>query len=112
MLRAIHLGQGQCQHPRADRRLDVAHRESQWPVDPDYDISTAARDGSGRLTHQQPADFFLGHPYSIGQLFLTDHLLAFEITSIVLLVAAVGGVILGAHSREEASMDERAEARS
>jgi NADH:ubiquinone oxidoreductase subunit 6 (subunit J) len=27
--------------------------------------------------------------------FLTDHLLAFEITSIVLLVAAVGGVILG-----------------
>ena len=67
--------------------------------------------GSGRLTRQPPADFFLGHPYSIGQLFLTDHLLAFEITSIVLLVAAVGGVILGAHSREEASMDERAEAR-
>ena len=33
------------------------------------------------------------------RLFLTDHLLAFEITSIVLLVAAVGGVILGAHSR-------------
>ena len=28
-------------------------------------------------------------------LFLTDHLLAFEITSIVLLVAAVGGVVLG-----------------
>jgi hypothetical protein len=32
-------------------------------------------------------------------LFLTDHLLAFEITSIVLLIAAVGGVILGTHSR-------------
>jgi NADH-quinone oxidoreductase subunit J len=40
-----------------------------------------------------------GSPAEIGRLFLTDHLLAFEITSIVLLVAAVGGVILGAHSR-------------
>lgn len=40
-----------------------------------------------------------GSPREIGELFLTDHLLAFEITSIVLLVAAVGGVILGAHSR-------------
>jgi NADH:ubiquinone oxidoreductase subunit 6 (subunit J) len=36
-----------------------------------------------------------GSPASIGELFLTDHLLAFEITSIVLLVAAVGGVVLG-----------------
>src|SRR5207302_153950 len=57
--------------------------------------------GSGRLTHSPHAGFFLGHPYSIGKLFLTDHLLAFEVTSIVLLVAAVGGVILGAHSREQ-----------
>jgi NADH-quinone oxidoreductase subunit J len=40
-----------------------------------------------------------GSPAEIGRLFLTDHLLAFEITSIVLLIAAVGGVILGAHSR-------------
>ena len=37
----------------------------------------------------------------IGRLFLTDHLLAFEITSIVLLVAAVGGVVLGSHARVE-----------
>ena len=36
-----------------------------------------------------------GSPASIGELFLTDHLLAFEITSIVLLVAAIGGVVLG-----------------
>jgi NADH-quinone oxidoreductase subunit J len=36
-----------------------------------------------------------GTPAAIGQLFLTDHLLAFEITSIVLLVAAIGGVVLG-----------------
>jgi NADH:ubiquinone oxidoreductase subunit 6 (subunit J) len=36
-----------------------------------------------------------GSPGEIGELFLTDHLLAFEITSIVLLIAAVGGVVLG-----------------
>jgi NADH:ubiquinone oxidoreductase subunit 6 (subunit J) len=40
-----------------------------------------------------------GSPEAIGKLFLTDHLLAFEITSIVLLVAAVGGVVLGSHAR-------------
>ena len=45
------------------------------------------------------ADSF-GSPAEIGRLFLTDHLLAFEITSIVLLVAAVGGVVLGS-TREE-----------
>lgn len=42
-----------------------------------------------------------GSPAEIGRLFLTDHLLAFEITSIVLLVAAVGGVVLGTRSRAE-----------
>src|ERR671915_559988 len=36
-----------------------------------------------------------GSPAEIGTLFLSDHLLAFEVTSVVLLVAAVGGVILG-----------------
>jgi NADH:ubiquinone oxidoreductase subunit 6 (subunit J) len=36
-----------------------------------------------------------GSPAEIGDLFLSDHLLAFEATSIILLVAAVGGVILG-----------------
>jgi NADH-quinone oxidoreductase subunit J len=54
---------------------------------------------SGRLSHQAPIDSSFGRPHEIGRLFLTDHLLAFEITSIVLLVAAVGGVILGSHSR-------------
>ena len=38
-----------------------------------------------------------GSPSYIGRLFLVDHLLAFEITSVVLLIAAVGGVILGSH---------------
>jgi NADH-quinone oxidoreductase subunit J len=42
-----------------------------------------------------------GDPAEIGQAFLTDHLLAFEITSIVLLVAAVGGVVLGTTPEKE-----------
>ena len=43
-----------------------------------------------------------GSPGDVGELFLTDHLLAFEITSIVLLVAAVGGVVLGTtHEKED-----------
>ncbi|HVM18037.1 MAG TPA: NADH-quinone oxidoreductase subunit J [Gaiellaceae bacterium] len=58
-----------------------------------------------RLT--DPADIrgAFGSPGEVGRLFLTDHLLAFEITAVVLLVAAVGGVILGAHSRR-AEQDE------
>jgi NADH-quinone oxidoreductase subunit J/NAD(P)H-quinone oxidoreductase subunit 6 len=54
----------------------------------------------GRLSRQNPVDAAFGSPQQIGRLFLTDHLLAFEITSVVLLVAAVGGVILGHHSRD------------
>jgi NADH-quinone oxidoreductase subunit J len=42
-----------------------------------------------------------GSPAEIGRLFLGDHLLAFEVTSIILLVAAVGGVILGTAIPEE-----------
>ena len=62
----------------------------------------------GRLAHTDHVGRTFGSPSWIGRLFLTDHLLAFEVTSIVLLVAAVGGVILGAHTRrsqlEEASV--------
>jgi len=42
-----------------------------------------------------------GDPGQIGEAFLTDHPLAFEITSIVLLVAAVGGVVLGTTPEKE-----------
>jgi NADH-quinone oxidoreductase subunit J len=52
-----------------------------------------------RLSDEATIREGFGGPQEIGRLFLADHLLAFEITSIVLLVAAVGGVILGAHSR-------------
>jgi NADH-quinone oxidoreductase subunit J len=55
----------------------------------------------GRLKHAPATDYFFGSPSEVGRLFLTDHLLAFEITSIVLLIAAIGGVILGSHSREQ-----------
>ena len=53
----------------------------------------------GRLSHSDHVNATFGSPGWIGRLFLTDHLLAFEVTSIVLLVAAVGGVVLGAHAR-------------
>jgi NADH-quinone oxidoreductase subunit J len=53
----------------------------------------------GTLSHRTPVARSFGSPERIGRLFLTDHLLAFEITSIVLLVAAVGGVVLGSHAR-------------
>jgi NADH-quinone oxidoreductase subunit J len=53
----------------------------------------------GRLSHTDHVGAAFGTPAWVGRLFLTDHLLAFEITSIVLLVAAVGGVILGSHTR-------------
>jgi NADH:ubiquinone oxidoreductase subunit 6 (subunit J) len=58
-----------------------------------------ALEAGGSLAHTGPVNATFGSPGWIGRLFLTNHLLAFEITSIVLLVAAVGGVILGAHSR-------------
>jgi NADH-quinone oxidoreductase subunit J len=61
-------------------------------------VSLAA---GGSLGHDSTVGTDFGTPAYIGRLFLTDHLLAFEITSIVLLVAAVGGVILGTHTRRE-----------
>ncbi len=54
---------------------------------------------SGSLSHDGKVGSAFGTPAWIGRVFLVDHLLAFEITSIVLLVAAVGGVILGSHTR-------------
>jgi NADH-quinone oxidoreductase subunit J len=50
---------------------------------------------AGRLEAEADIGARFGGPAEVGEIFLIDHLLAFEITSIVLLVAAVGGVILG-----------------
>ena len=57
----------------------------------------------GRLSDEAEVETAFGSPAEIGRLFLTDHLLAFEITSIVLLIAAVGGVVLGMRSSAEDS---------
>jgi NADH-quinone oxidoreductase subunit J len=54
---------------------------------------------SGSLVHSGNVDAAFGTPAWIGRIFLVDHLLAFEITSVVLLIAAVGGVILGSHAK-------------
>src|SRR5439155_26816671 len=56
---------------------------------------------SGDLGHAPHVSSAFGSPEEVGRVFLTDHLLAFEITSIVLLAAAVGGVVLGSHARDE-----------
>ena len=61
-------------------------------------IGLKAGDG---LADEATVERSFGSPGEIGRLFLTDHLLAFEITSIVLLIAAVGGVVLGTRSRAE-----------
>jgi NADH-quinone oxidoreductase subunit J len=61
---------------------------------------------SGRLSDEADVSRAFGGPQEIGRLFLTDHLLAFEITSIVLLAAAVGGVVLGSHARREEELPE------
>ena len=67
-------------------------------------IVVIAAKADGRLASSAEIERSFGSPAEIGELFLTDHLLAFEITSIVLLVAAIGGVILGSHARDESSM--------
>ncbi|HKC78194.1 MAG TPA: NADH-quinone oxidoreductase subunit J [Gaiellaceae bacterium] len=57
---------------------------------------------NGSLKHDGKVGATFGTPGWIGRVFLVDHLLAFEITSVVLLIAAVGGVILGAHTKRAA----------
>jgi NADH:ubiquinone oxidoreductase subunit 6 (subunit J) len=56
-------------------------------------------DADGKLAHSASISGSFGSPAEIGRLFLTDQLLAFEVTSVVLLIAAVGGVVLGSHAR-------------
>jgi len=67
-------------------------------------VVVIASKADGRLSSSAEIRRSFGSPAEIGRLFLTDHLLAFEITSVVLLVAAVGGVILGSHARDEAAV--------
>src|ERR671916_1532203 len=69
-------------------------------------ILVIALAASERIGERADISNAFGSPAEMGRLFLSDHLLAFEVTSIVLLVAAVGGVILGSAVPPE----ERAEA--
>ncbi len=61
-------------------------------------IALKATDGLSSVD-EEISDLY-GSPEQMGRLFLSDHLLAFEVTSIVLLVAAIGGVVLGIGERE------------
>jgi NADH:ubiquinone oxidoreductase subunit 6 (subunit J) len=58
-----------------------------------------------QLSNEADVTRAFGSPAAVGEVFLTDHLLAFEITSIVLLVAAIGGVVLGMRSESEQDAD-------
>jgi hypothetical protein len=66
-------------------------------------------DANDLLSDPADVDRAFGGPGELGELFLTDHLLAFEITSIVLLVAAVGGVVLGIRAVAEVEADAAAQ---
>jgi NADH-quinone oxidoreductase subunit J len=55
------------------------------------------------LKHANHVSAGFGSARSIGRLFMSNHLLAFEVISIVLLVAAIGGVILGAQKQRRRS---------
>ena len=85
---------------RADalgRRADAAERDRDRRSGRDCARGDRRHRSQGRRRPERYAQVngAFGSPAQIGELFLSDHLLAFEVTSIVLLVAAVGGVILG-----------------
>ena len=63
-------------------------------------VIVIAGQADGHLSKAADITDAFGSPNEIGRLFLTDQLLAFELISVVLLIAAVGGVILGSHSRD------------
>ena len=69
-------------------------------------VLVIAGQADGHLANAADIQSSFGSPAEIGRLFLTDQLLAFEVTSVVLLVAAVGGVILGSHSHATTSEEE------
>jgi NADH:ubiquinone oxidoreductase subunit 6 (subunit J) len=56
----------------------------------------AVSDSNSALASPATVVDSFGSPATIGRLFLTDHLLAFEAISLILLVGAIAGVVLGA----------------
>lgn len=65
---------------------------------------------SGIKGHGAPYKLGFGDPEHIGKLFLTDYLFAFEVASLLLLVAAVGAIVLARRRRglEEEGTDLKA----
>ena len=53
----------------------------------------------GIKSHGAPYTLGFGSPKHIGKLFLTDYLFAFEVASLLLLVAAVGAIVLARRRR-------------
>ncbi len=64
-------------------------------------IVAVALEARGSLATAAEITGAFGSPSEIGRLFLSDFLLAFEVTSIILLVGAVGGVVLGSGVRRD-----------
>jgi NADH-quinone oxidoreductase subunit J len=60
------------------------------------EVAIAVSRSSGLLDTPASVGDSFGSPANIGRVFFTDYLLAFEIVSLVLLVGAVAGVVLGA----------------
>ena len=75
-------------------------------------VIVIAGQADGHLSKASEITDAFGSPNEIGRLFLTDQLLAFELISVVLLVAAVGGVILGSHASDDAAVTGDADARA
>ena len=59
-----------------------------------------------RLSSAAEVTGAFGSPAQIGRLFLSDYLIAFEVTSIVLLVGAIGGVVLGSGARRSGGTED------
>ena len=72
-------------------------------------VAAIALDANGNLSTAAEITRAFGSPAEIGRLFLSDHLIVFEVTSIILLIGAVGGVILGTGIRRDREASVQAE---
>ena len=93
-------------HGREARRSCARRHSSPRPRSSSRSSSSSGSPGAIELSDPAEVSDSFGSPGEIGELFLTDHLLAFEITSIVLLVAAIGGVVLGTTLERDADSRE------
>ncbi len=64
-------------------------------------VAAIVLEANGSLSTTAEISGAFGSPAEIGRLFLSDHLLVFEATSIILLIGAVGGVVLGSGIRRD-----------